>query len=260
MPKLEGLSAEVATALAMLDRTAQLQIIEEVMGDHSVCRKMLEATGRAPAPKAPPPAFIVHDGNEGIPQSPVLRRVSHPLIDTIIIPAGRRLQRYHAFVDNKKFDDDTLKTESDTNMYQSGQLGHPLYYDLRWLELHFEKCEAADARLIFRHMKFTFFFGCNTPYQRIVGAAWRPLLDVPSDSVHPRDSVPEETAKAVVDEIERRGGFWPHYWSAIGDPQGFRRISPTESFRAELEFSEPVLLHAPIQLKVAMQDTLYANL
>lgn len=262
MPKLEGHPKEVAEDLAKLDRATQLQIVEQVMGDHSVCRKMLAATGRAPEP-ARRQEFIVHDDltmSDASPQLPVLRRISQPIIDTIILPADQPLSKYSAFMQPRTFEDGLPKTSADTNMTQAGALGYPLHYDLRWLELHFEKYERSAARFALGHMYFAFYFGCNVPWLRISGSAWTPLVGCPQHPGDPRYTSPENLARAVADEFKARGDFWPHYWHRIGDPEGSRRIDSTESFRVEIWFDEPIILKDPIRLKVAMQDTLYTNL
>lgn len=257
MKDLAGHPMEVAQELAKLDRQTQFAVIEKVLGDHSVCKSFLGATGRL---VEPPPRDIVIMGDGSAP-GPVLRRISQPMIDTIILPANVPLCRYSAFVDCRKFEDGSQKTRADTNMWQNGSLGYPLEFDLRWIELHFDDAaDAAAARLVLSHMYVSFYFGCNVPWLRISGSAWKPLVGCPQHPVDPRYTSPEKFSKAVADEVLRRGGIWSHYWTPIGDPQGFRRVSSTESFHMQVEFDEHILLAKPMRLKLAMQDTLYTNL
>ena len=140
-------------------------------------------------------------------------------------------------------------------MTQSGQLGYPLEYDLNRIELHFEQYDSPEqARFILQHMEFVWFFGSNTPWLRLSGASWRPLMEgffLP---------IGDANARQIAEEMKKRGNFWPHYWHPIGPTDRPRRIHSTESFRAELHFKEPIRLKSPVRIKAVMQDTLYANL
>jgi hypothetical protein len=59
------------------------------------------------------------------PQTPVLRPLRQPLYDSEYLVNGSQA-KVSLFVDNKKFATGASKTEVDTNMTQSGQLGYPL--------------------------------------------------------------------------------------------------------------------------------------
>jgi hypothetical protein len=253
--ELKGHAKEVAEELGKLDRATQLSVIESVLGDHSVCRTMLRATGRAEEP--PPEIVLMGDA----PSGKVLKKVQQPLVDTIILDPGWPEMSLSAFVDNLKFPDGTPKTAADTNMSYSAQLGYPLEYDLRWIELHFAEYESPEiARLLLSRMNVAFFFGCNTPWLRLSASAWKPLVACPKHSPPVKYASDEKFAKAVADEIGKRGGFWPSYWAPIGNPDGFRRIVSTESFRIEAQFTERIPLRKRTRIQFAMQDTLYTIL
>jgi hypothetical protein len=185
-----------------------------------------------------------------------LKPKAQPLFDTIILPAKQPLGRYYAFRNQMKFDDGVYKTPADTNMSLCGQLGTPLEYDFRWMELHFERYERSAAKFAMRFIRVSFIFGHQTVWQRMCGAAWRPLIDCPKNPITNESA--QVQAKAVADEFQKRGEFWPHYWTPVGDVYSPRRIDSVEAFQVEVDFSEPVLLNDPIHLKVVMQDVMYS--
>jgi hypothetical protein len=264
MKDLAGHPLEVAQELAKLDRQTQFKVLETVLGDHSVCKSFMGATGRLPAPvesTEPDPKtgperagirYVV-----GAARAAVLKAIPQPLIDTEIFPAGRTVVKAQLFVDSKKFADGTPKGRADTNMTQSGQLGYPLEFDLRWLELHLTSDDPAMPALLLPHLSLTFFFGCNTPWLRVPVSAMRPMLGLPDSNLKPADY--EKLGRSIRRQLEERKWCWGHYWTPCGDII-VRRIESTESFRAEIDCEKPIALTSPVRVQVAMQDTLYASL
>lgn len=250
--ELTGDALKVAEALAKLEPEARFAAVDHAFPEgHALCKKLMAATGRLPAP--PPPIEPI------VPrQAPVLQALKQPLSDRAIMqPYPKSTEQLDFFVDHRRFADGTAKTEADTNMTQDGTLGYPTEFDLRWLELHFEEYpDSYTARTILSMMSFTFFFGCNTPWLRIPGAAWKPLIQFPDDD-QPRDG---EMATRLCKLLESKDGFWPSYWHPIGKKKPPRRIHSTESFRARMTFSFPVAVQQRVVLKVSMQDTLYTQL
>lgn len=243
MAELTGGAAQAAEALKALGRDDQVAVIEAVMGDHSVCRTMLSATGRLE--ERPRVSYVVGTP----PQAPLLKAVRQPLVDTEPYRSGTT--RLGFFVDNRKFYDGMQKGPGDTNMGQSGQLGYPLEYDMRWIELHLtgkpEDCKALRAAA-----NLTLFFGCNTPILRLPAATMKPIIELPDLKLKRR------LAKKIADAFRARGQEFGHYWYPV-DVQGKpRRLESTHSFRAELEVVVPVPLVGPeVRVQVCLQDVLY---
>ena len=269
MLTLEGEAKDVAERLSKLDRPTQMAVVESIMGDHSVCKSFLAATGRLEAPKEEADPFLdlslspsgePRDYNPprveyvlGPPPTPVLRPLKQALVDTERYPKDGSITRVILFADNKKFADGTEKTSAHTNMTQSGQLGFPLLYDLHWLELHMDG-DPEDCKRLLPHTSLTFFFGCNTPWLRIPAGAWRPIITAPGERLKWR------SVKKIADAFKARGCFFGHYWFRIGSFPKARRIDSTESFRVDLEFSGGIQTSRDVEFKVCLQDTLYAQL
>ena len=88
---------------------------------------MLSYLGQANAAPAGPRSGVQYVVGTP-PQTPVLRPLRQPLYDSELITNGQT-QKVSLFVDNKRFAlTGVAKTEADTNMTQSGQLGFPLNF------------------------------------------------------------------------------------------------------------------------------------
>jgi len=90
----------------------------------------------------------------------LMRGLRQPLFDTVIFLPSKHEKKDYAFVDNKKFLDDTPKTNRDTNMTVSGTLGWPLEYDIESMEIHFEEFETPeDLRKVLSGVHATWYYG-----------------------------------------------------------------------------------------------------
>lgn len=173
----------------------------------------------------------------------------YPLYDTLVVPASGEVNEC-VFIDHLKFPDGTPKRQSDTNLTQNSQLGHPLEYDLSWFELRFEEWEhPEDVRRVLAHMMFTWIFGGDTAFLRTSGSGFTP---VPFAGTHAAKVIDGELRDKAIKE-----GVWPILMHRFESPDGKpRQIQSTESFRAKLEINAGKLEGA-VRLKVFMQDTLY---
>lgn len=286
MKELIGAPLKVSQDLAALDRESQMAVIESVLGDHSVCRTMLAATGRLPAPTSGisiltsgreeqpvPPEPIDADlalvgpeeGDEepprtGVeyvpwppPMTPVLRALRQPLLDTEFYPAAGCITRLTFFADCWQFADGRSKGAGDTTVHQSGSLGYPLQYDVRWIEVHLTG-DPEDVKRIVSSMAVTLYFGCNTPWFRSAVVAMKPIIELPNQKLKRR------SAKKIVDAFVARGHEFGHYWAPVCGDKKPRRLDSTESFRVEAEFAGPVTVKRDVKIQVCLQDILYAQL
>lgn len=231
---LKGMAKEVADELAKLDRETQRRVVESVMGTE---------------PK--PDGMIVH--TDSMPPVPsVLRPLKQGIIDTEKIAAYTRKVVF--FWDNKKFAlDESQKLPCHTNMTLCGQLGYPLMYDFRWLELHFDG-DPEVCQKVLERSEFRFIFGGNTVYLRVPGSAWKPLVAMP------KREMKKDDYDHIASVFLERGLFWGHYFHRFSDVGPPRRIDSTEAFRAEMSFYDLPQFPDPIHIKVSMHDTIYAHL
>ena len=216
------------------------------------------------------------------PQTPVLRALKQPLFDTLIVPEDgiRDEQEIALFVDRKSFPDGRRKMRADCNLPCDQVLGYPLEYDFSSLELRFEKwAHPDDVRRVLRGIHLTWIFGQGTPWLRLTGSGFKPLFVLPHEVEDMRATIEQQVIKyaetgvwpawtqdltaAVAEERSRTLAALKEHGADSKDirlPQGrARRISSTEAFscRVACNVSE---MHAPVRLKVMMQDTLYACL
>ena len=226
-----------------------------------------------PGVESPVPSSLRGRGIEyvvGSPQStPVLRMLKQPLFDTLIVPeSGISTEaEISLFVDRKHFPDGTQKFRRHCNLTNDGSMGYPVEYDLTSLELRFEKwAHADDVRRVLRGMHLSWYFGQNTPWLRLAGSGFKPLIVLP----HEVESMEEDVRRQIAAFAET--GVWPawtHDMTAnlpqpadgpVLSKPGARRISSTESFRCGVEINTGGELHAPVTMKVLMQDTLYGQI
>lgn len=92
----------------------------------------------------------------------VLRPLRYPIYDSTIFTNGLTTNRV-LFTDHKKFEDNTVKTECDTNMTLDGQLGSPNLYDLVGFtgEIAYDNVLAYhnDFNNIYQSLTFRWIFG-----------------------------------------------------------------------------------------------------
>lgn len=269
--ELDDAARKVADDLGKLDRAAQMKVVESVMGDHSVCRSMLAATGRLPEPPVkeyieainpsgyeelppiqilPPVQYVV-----GTPVS-TIKALRQPIFDTEFYRSG--MCRVSLFSDCRYFADGAgtgkVKTKADTNVYQNGCLGYPLEYDVRWIEIHLSG-DPDDIKRLVPTMSLDLIFGCNTPWFRTAVAAMKPLIQLP-----PNMKLPRRSAKKIADAFAARGHEFGHYWAPVCYGQEGRRLHGVESFRVDIEFSNAPVVNREVRIQVALQDVLYAHL
>jgi hypothetical protein len=185
----------------------------------------------------------------GRPLTPVLIAVRQPLVDTEPYRSG--LRRLDSFVDCRRFHDGTMKAPADTTLSQSGQLGYPLQYDVRWIELHLTGLPE-DCKKVHAAAHLSLFFGHGTPHLRVPASAMRPLISLPNLKLKRR------LAKKVADAFRDRGQEFGHYWHPVATDGKARRLDSCESFRVELEVARPFCLSGPeVRVQVCLQDVLY---
>jgi len=188
------------------------------------------------------------------PAVPVLRALKQPICDTLIIPEEGLLVYVDLFSDRKWFPDHKPKTPHDCNMTNDGFLGYPLEYDLRALDLVFEKWSHPDDVVRVRKgLLLQWFFGQNTAWLRLEASAWKPLIVLP----HEVEDARAHIERLIVQYAET--GVWPSWRHEMTTPDGKpRRVSSTEVFhcKADLNVGE---LHGPVRVKMLMQDTLFAQ-
>lgn len=257
MEALEGHALEIAEELKKLDPETQAKVVERAMGDHSVCRQRLEATGQL----EPPPLRGVNYVVGSPPKSP-LKGKKQPLFDTLWVPKSGFVDGPPLFSDCRKFGDGSEKVFGrDTNMTQNACLGYPLEYSVRWFELHFTDFQdAEDLRKVRAALRLTFVLGCNTPYLELPAGAWRPMLTNQPGEVN--DAIAEGKVEPIRDYVRgrldefARKGIWTSYVADVGTKKNPKHLVSTESFRMDVK-CEAERLSAPVGLKVLIQDTLY---
>lgn len=189
------------------------------------------------------------------PQSPVLRQLTHALYDTLIVSEEGQLGNrglVNLFSDCRWFPDHTPKSERDCNLTADGLLGYPLMYDLRRIELVFEKwSHPDDVRRVLKGIVLKWIRGQNVSWLRVTLSGFEPFIAADWAEA---DAVKKEMLRDILHE-----GVWSHYRTSVltkdGRPQ---RIESTESFRVEASCPAPIgELHGPVRLKILLQDTLY---
>ena len=188
-------------------------------------------------------------------QVAVLRPLKQALYDKLIVPESGHAGHVNLFNDCHFFPDHSPKTEKDTNMTCSGQLGSPLEFDLSWIDLKFEKfSHPDDIRRVLRGLTFKWVRGQNNPWLRVTLSGFEPLLmteGVLADSL-------KDFVTGQLDDF-KKNGIWTRYRVSVLTPDGKpQHISSNESFRVEISDDIGIgELHGPVHLKVLLGDQLY---
>lgn len=189
------------------------------------------------------------------PQTPVLRPLRQPLYDSEKFTNGQT-QSALLFTDNRKFQDGTQKTEADTNMTQSGQLGYPLEFDLVGFLLELARgTTRAQFNDIYNKVVFKWFFGQNVPWLRIK------LTKMP-EGIGATGSVSTTVAATEASIISNGWGVVTNFYNFTTPDRKARRISSTESFKNELAIATALSIGSGQVVKVTtwMLGILYAQL
>lgn len=190
------------------------------------------------------------------PASPVLRCLKQALYDKLIVPESGYIGKVCLFDDSKFFPDHSQKSEKDTNMTLPGMLGHPLEFDLSWIDLKFEKfSHPDDIRRVLRGLTFKWVRGQNTPWLRLTLSGFEPYIQ--TDPL-----LPENQQLLIASQLQsfHDQGIWTRYRVRVLTPDGLaQRITSSEAFRVEVSSAEGGLgeLHGPVHLKVLLGDQLY---
>jgi hypothetical protein len=191
------------------------------------------------------------------PQTPVLRPLRQPLYDTEKLANGQTLKA-QLFVDNKKFADGTPKSECDTNMTQSGQLGYPLEFDLVGFLTELERgTTRTQSNDIYNKVVFKWFFGQNVPWLRIK------LTKMPEGIGATGSVAIDGNAAATEASIISNGwGVVTNFYNFTTPDRKARRISSTESFHNDMEICAALVLGSQQVVKITtfMLGILYAQL
>ena len=191
------------------------------------------------------------------PQTPVLRPLRQPLYDSEKFTNGQTLKA-QLFADNKKFSDGTAKTECDTNLTQSGQLGYPLEFDLVGFLVELERgTTRAQQNDIYNKVVFKWFFGQNVPWLR------NKLTKMP-EGIGPAGSVSiDGNASGTEASIISNGwGVVTNFFNFTTPDRKARRVSSTESFRNDMEICAALAIGTGLEVKITtfMLGILYAQL
>lgn len=171
----------------------------------------------------------------------VYREFKQPIFDTLIVPERGGSVNVALFSDHKRFPDGTPKEQwKDCNFLLDQQLGFPLQYDLKRLDLHIEKyAHPSDVEMVMKGLKVMFMLGQGQLVLGATAATFAPRLV---------GSYPE----LIEDQIAKfaKDGVWRHYTHPVE-----LKLGSTEQFRCEMSgfFGE---LHGSVHLKVLMQGTL----
>lgn len=189
------------------------------------------------------------------PQTPVLRPLRQPLYDSEKFTNGQT-QSALLFTDNRKFQDGTQKTEADTNMTQSGQLGYPLEFDLVGFLVELARgTTRTQFNDIYNKVVSKWFFGQNVPWLRIK------LTKMP-EGIGATGSVSTTVAATEASIISNGWGVVTNFYNFTTPDRKARRISSTESFKGELAIASALAIGSGQVVKVTwwMLGILYAQL
>lgn len=189
------------------------------------------------------------------PQTPVLRPLRQPLYDTEKLTNGQTLKA-QLFADNKKFADGTAKSECDTNLTQSGQLGYPLEFDLVGFLVELDRgTTRAQQNDIYNKLVFKWFFGQNVPWLR------NKLTKMP-EGIGPAGAVSTTVAATEASIISNGWGVVTNFFNFTTPDRKARRISSTESFRNDMEICAALSIGSGQTVKITtfMLGILYAQL
>jgi hypothetical protein len=179
------------------------------------------------------------------PQTPVLKGLRQKLYDRERIVGGR-LPGAQFFVDCRKTADGRVKDQSFTNLWQSGQLGYPLEYDLVTVGVY---PVSGDPEYTERYNRFAssdavlrWFFGANVPWLTIPLAL---MKRSPVAESFIRDEATGEpyrivvrngavTAEKLTSPVRMDHETVVRVANMTSLDKKMRRISSTESFRVEI--------------------------
>jgi hypothetical protein len=185
------------------------------------------------------------------PQTPLLRPLRQPLYDREPIDTGANL--VELFVDNKKNNAGTAKTERDTNMPGSGLLATPLEFALVGFQGHLELGTAlADYQAIYNGGVFKWIFGQTTTWLTIK------LMQIPQ-GIGPHGFY-TQTAAANATLITHGWGVMNNIFSFLNHKKEARPIGSNESFKNQLSFPGGVTLSATVYWTTYMIGILKASL
>lgn len=180
----------------------------------------------------------------------VLRRLKQSVYDKLIVPENGNVGRVSLFTEPRFFPDHSPKTEADCNLTMAGGLGMPVEYDLRWIDIVFEKfSHPSDLKRVLKGLHFRWIRGQMVPWLRMTLSGFTPFLSAGD----------EQTERAASKKLAQfaEEGSWTHYRADVRTPEGTpQRITSTESFRVDVEGNLGEL-HGPVHLKVMLQDTIY---
>ena len=182
-----------------------------------------------------------------LPEFGILQGSEQPLFDTFEIKDNNFEPTIveDLFTNPKMFSDGTPKTNKDCNLTISGQLGYPLEFDIRALDLRFEKfSDPEDVRKFLSSVTVTWFYGEGIPELRVAASAFNPA--------HRHTSQDRLVIQRENRLIEK--GLWPIYSHSVRK----RTIYSTESFRMEIQFSG-VKFSGPMRVKALMSGKLWCQ-
>ena len=217
-------------------------------------------TPNPPNPNAPPtPLRPIPAPRRGVqyvigtpPQMPVLRPLREHVYDRE--PVWGPMKESLFFVDNRDTSDGRKKDVSFTNMWQCGQLGFPLEFDLTFLSIRPVRSDLPYVeqyeRFVWSSSVFSWFFGCQTKVLEmpVTGMSIRGPLDqrlrdpvtgklyrltVQNGVVVPveteSDGVPTPPESGLLHRLITR------YVNMTVPDRKARRITSTESFKGEIK-------------------------
>ncbi len=151
----------------------------------------------------------------------ILRPLRYPFYDSTILTNGLTADR-QLFSDHKKFEDNTQKTECDTNMTLDNTIGHPSLFDLVGFSGEIEwGVSQADFNDIYNKMTFRWIFGQNTVFTRVT------LKKIPQ-------GIAPTGFNSAGTIISAGLGVLGNFYNFTTPDRKARRIDSVEQFRNEL--------------------------
>ena len=213
----------------------------------------------------------------GVPQHPILKPVRTRLYDREPVWGG--IIRTEFFTDIRRTGDGRMKNECFTNLTQSGQLGHPLLFDLMALSI---SPVAGDDEYAETYWKFInsdyvlrWYFGQMSKFEAQPIALMRtrhPTGEILIDKITKKPyrltvrngkAVPVEVDQYDVPQMdvgERRSErLQTRYIDVTTPDRKPLRIESTESFRGEL-YRDTGPFGSPIDVYLCMDGILYRQL
>lgn len=210
------------------------------------------------------------------PQTPVLRPVRTRMYDREQVWGGHK--RVQFFVDNRRTADGRLKDETFTNMWQSGQLGYPLIFDVASISISplSSEPEYVDIyeKFIYSDYVLRWVFGAQTPwaeqpisllrvrgpvdgifFDKKTGKGYRVVVkDGKLEAVEVKNA---EQTKMLVPDLGSR--LITRYMDMTTPDRKARRIESTESFHGQI-FREDGPSGKPIDVYLCMDGILYKQI